>query len=214
MCFKFVLSFLFPKKCVLCKENYGEVICQKCFRRLKKYEKVQVIKFKKKNLDFLIYFFKYEKLIRKLMLQYKFSNKPVISEVFSKIILKNENICGKLKFYDIIISVPMNNEKKSSRGYNQTELFSKQIADNLKIKYEKTDLIKVVNNKRQSSLKLTERKNNVKDVFKVPSKEKIQNKNIILIDDIYTTGATLEECAKVLKEAGAKSVLGLVIAKD
>ena len=214
MYFKFVLSFLFPKKCVLCKEKYGDVICKKCFRRIKKYEKAQIVKFKNKNLDFLIYFFKYEKLIRRLMLQYKFSNKPSISEVFSKIILKNENICGKLKFYDIITSVPMYKSKKKARGYNQTELFSKQIAYNLRIKYDEFALIKIENNRRQSSLKVTERKNNVKGVFKVLNKEKIQNKNVILIDDIYTTGATLEECARVLKEAGAKSVLGLIIAKD
>ena len=214
MNFEFVLSFLFPKKCVLCKEKYGDVICKKCFRRIKKYEKAQIVKFKNKNLDFLIYFFKYEKLIRRLMLQYKFSNKPSISEVFSKIILKNENICGKLKFYDIITSVPMYKGKKMARGYNQTELFSKQIADNLGMKYDEFALIKIANNKRQSSLKVVERKHNVKGVFKVLNKENIQNKNVILIDDIYTTGATLEECARVLKAAGAKSVLGFIIAKD
>ena len=101
-----------------------------------------------------------------------------------------------------------------ARGYNQTELFSKQIADNLGIKYDEFALIKIANNKRQSSLKVAERKNNVKGVFKVLNKENIQNKNVILIDDIYTTGATLEECARVLKAAGAKSVLGFIIAKD
>jgi ComF family protein len=207
------LSFLFPKKCIMCKK-YGEIICDNCIRRIEKYERVQIIKFQNKNLNSLIYFFKYEKLIRKLMLQYKFFDKPVIAEVFAKIILKNEKLCGNLKFYDIITSVPMYKKKKLSRGYNQTELFAKKIADNLNIDYNSQVLIKNVDNKRQSSLTFKQRQDNVKNVFEVLNSENIKNKNVILIDDIYTTGATLEECAKVLKKAGAKNVLGLVIAKD
>lgn len=214
MYLKDALSFLFPKKCILCKEKYGEVICDTCTKRIQKYQNIQFIKLKNKNLDFLIYFFKYEKIIRRIILQYKFFNQPYISELFVKIILKNENICGKLKFYDIITSVPMYKSKKISRGYNQTELFAKQIADKLGITYDENAIIKVLNNKRQSSLKVIERKNNVKNAFEVLNKENIQNKNVILIDDIYTTGATLEECAKILKKAGAKSVLGFIIAKD
>lgn len=213
MFFENVLSFLFPNKCILCKK-YGEVICDNCIKRIEKYEHTEIINFKNKNLNSLIYFFKYEKLIRRLILQYKFFNKSVISEVFAKIILKNEKICGKLKFYDIIISVPMHKTKKQARGYNQTELISRIIGENLQIKYNSNTLIKIVNNKRQSSLNLENRINNVKNVFKLTEKHSVKNKNVILVDDIYTTGATLEECAKILKQAGAKNVLGLVIAKD
>lgn len=213
MFFDNVLSFLFPQKCIFCKK-YGEVICDKCIKRVEKYETIKVIKYKNKNLDYLIYFFKYEKIIRKLILQYKFFNKPIISEMFSKIILKNEKICGILKFYDIIIPVPMHKYKKQCRGYNQTELFSKQIANKLCITYNENILVKVKNNVRQSSLNLENRENNVKNVFKIIDENEIKNKNVILVDDIYTTGATLEECTKELKDAGCKTVLGLVIAKD
>lgn len=213
MFFENVLSFLFPSKCIFCKK-YGEVICHKCIKRLEKYETIKVIKLKNKNLDYLIYFFKYEKIIRKLILQYKFFNRPMISAMFSKIILKNEKICGNLKFYDIIIPVPMHEHKKRCRGYNQTELFSKQIADKLWITYNENVLIKTKNNARQSSLNLEDRTNNVKNIFKIIDENAVRNKNVILIDDIYTTGATLEECTKELKKAGCKTVLGLVIAKD
>ena len=108
----------------------------------------------------------------------------------------------------------MHKTKKQARGYNQTELISKVIAENLQITYNSNTLIKNVNNKRQSSLNLENRINNVKDVFSLTEKQSVKNKNVILVDDIYTTGATLEECAKILKQAGAKNVLGLVIAKD
>lgn len=213
MFFEKALSFLFPKKCILC-QKYGEVICDKCIKRVEKYETIKVIKWRNKKLDYLIYFFKYEKIIRKLILQYKFFDRPIISEMFSKIILKNKKICGILKFYDIIIPVPMHKNKKCARGYNQTELFSKQIADKLWITYNENVLIKIKDNTRQSSLNLEGRTTNVKNVFKIIDENTVKGKNIILIDDIYTTGVTLEECTKELKRAGAKTVLGLVIAKD
>lgn len=208
------LIFLFSRKCFLCGKRNEESICENCFYRINRLQKCKIINLKNKNLNSLIYFFKYEKIIRRLILQFKFFNKPYLAKVFSKIILKNEKLCGKLKFYDIIIPVPMHNEKKNVRGYNQTELISCEIAKNLNMKYESKLLIKNVNTKMQSSLTEKERYKNIKDVFVVLDEEKIKDKNIILIDDIYTTGATLEECSKVLKNAGAKKVCGVVIAKD
>lgn len=133
MKFKDVPNFLFTKKCIFCGK-YGDAICDICIRRIEKYQNVKIIKYKKKNVDLLIYFFKYEKLIRKLILSYKFFNQPIISEVFGKIMLKNEKICRKLKFCDIIISVPMHSKKKQLRGYNQTELLSSFLASNLNLR--------------------------------------------------------------------------------
>ncbi len=75
-------------------------------------------------------------------------------------------------------------------------------------------LIKVINNKPQSELDKKQRIQNVKDVYKVQKKQKIEGKSIILLDDIYTTGSTAKECAKMLKESGSKSVAILTIAKD
>lgn len=213
MFFDNALSFLFPKKCIFCKK-YGDIICLDCFKRIEKYEKVNIVCLKNKSLDFLIYFFKYEKLIRKLILEFKFLDRPILSEIFVKIILKNKKICGKFKFYDIIIPVPMYKTKKKYRGYNQTELIASKIANNLGIYYSNKLLLKTSNTKRQSSLGFIDRVNNVKSAFEISNKEFISGKKIILIDDIYTTGATLNECAKTLKLAGAKEVIGVVIAKD
>ena len=67
MFFENALSFLFPKKCILCRK-YGEIICDKCIKRIEKYENIKFVNFKNKNLNSLIYFFKYEKLIRRLIL--------------------------------------------------------------------------------------------------------------------------------------------------
>lgn len=181
-----VPKFLFPPKCIFCGK-YGENLCDICIKRIEKLEKVQVIKFQNKNLDFLIYFFKYEKLIRKLMLGYKFFNRPFVAEAFVKIIAKNEKICGNLKFYDIITSVPMYKAKKLDRGYNQTKLFSKNLAEKLELNYEHDLLKKVVENKRQSALTFRQRQENVRGVFKVLDGDFIKDKKVILIDDIYTS---------------------------
>ena len=108
----------------------------------------------------------------------------------------------------------MHKTKKLERGYNQTEILAKDLAQNLGILYDKNIFIKIVNNKRQSSLSEQDRYKNIKNVFKLENPNKIKNKKIILIDDICTTSATLEECSRVLKEAKAKTVMALVIAKD
>lgn len=213
-CSYFFTNFLFPKKCEICGKRNVEYICDKCFNRLKRYERFSVIDFRNNNLSQLIYFFKYEKIIRKLILQFKFLNKPYLSKVFSKIILKNEKLCGKIKFYDIIIPVPMHKHKKALRGYNQTELIAHEIADKLGINYNENLLQKIKNNKMQSKLSEKERYKNIQNVFEVADSRFIKDKKIVLIDDICTTGATLEECARVLKLDGAKEVCGLVIAKD
>ena len=105
--------------------------------------------------------------------------------------------------------------KVRKRGYNQSELIAKQIAKNIpNLKLESHILLKTKENKTQSSLNKKQRQENVKDVYKLQNAEKIKEKNIILFDDIYTTGATVNECARVLKLGGANKIAVLTIAKD
>ena len=79
---------------------------------------------------------------------------------------------------------------------------------------KKQYFIKIKNNKPQSTLNKKQRKQNVKNVYKLENKGKIENKNIVLFDDIYTTGNTANEIAKILKQNGANKILVLTIAKD
>lgn len=164
--------------------------------------------------DELFYCFEYKGIIRKLLLQYKFFDKSYLSNFFAIQILKNQKIYEKMKFYDIIIPVPMDKIKKKKRGYNQTELITTKIAENGVI-LESTYVVKKIREtKTQSTLSLKDRKNNIKDAFEINNKNNIKDKNIILFDDICTTGATVNEIARKLKEVGANKILILVIAKD
>ena len=100
------------------------------------------------------------------------------------------------------------------RGYNQTELIAREIAKNTKLILEKDVLVKIKNVTSQTKLTKEKRIQNVKDVFKIISNKKIYKKNIILLDDIYTTGSTVNEASRILKLAGARKIGVLTIAKD
>ena len=124
-------------------------------------------------------------------------------------------MCGFFEKYDIIIPVPMTDKKIKERGYNQTEVIAKIISKNIpNITIQKSVLIKYKNNKVQSKLNKKQRQKNVQDVYKLNNEEKIKEKNILIFDDIYTTGATCNECARVLKQANPNKIGIITIAKD
>ena len=160
-----------------------------------------------------IYLLSYEGMVRDKLLSYKFGDKSYIYKTFSRIVLNDKKVCNFLKGYDIITEVPIHRKRKSIRGYNQSTLIAREISKNIEnIKYG-SFLKKIKDNNRQSELSEEERKENVKNVYEVNDKDLIFNKKVVLFDDIYTTGNTVNECAKVLKEAGASEVLILTVAK-
>ncbi len=114
---------------------------------------------------------------------------------------------------DYITAVPLHPNRESERGYNQAKCMAQVVANNYDIPYIDV-CIKVKDNPRQASLPLKERRDNVKDAYKLaPNMRKvIKNKSILLIDDVYTTGSTVSEIAKVMKSAGTKSVYVLTLA--
>lgn len=209
-----LLKLIYPDVCAFCNKIQKESLCKKCEEKIKKYKKDIVIRSKNNYFEELISIFKYEGVIREKIIQYKFQDKSYIYNTFAKIILKNEKVCGLLKKYDIIIPVPIHRKRKLQRGYNQTQLIAKEIAKNIDIKLCDDVLVKSKNTIAQSKLNKNKRKQNIKGAFKVLDLERIQGKNILLFDDIFTTGSTVNECSKILKKAGAKTVGVLTIAKD
>lgn len=189
-------------------------MCNKCYLLLKPNIELKIDKYTDKFFDEHIYYTKYESLIRHKILNYKFKEQSYLYKFFSEIILKNKKIYLLLKFYDIIIPIPISKKRKKLRGYNQAELIAREISKKINISL-KTDIIfKTKNNKKQSDLNKEERIENVKNVYMIKNANIIKDKKILLIDDIFTTGATVNECSKILKEAGALSVGVLSISKD
>jgi len=202
-----VLDFIFPKSCGICDRVGEGYICKSCYKSIKKY----IYRNTKKDIFYLL---KYKDIIRDKMIEYKFNDKPYLHHMFCEIFTKNKNACEFLKSYDIIISVPMSKKKKTIRGYNQTDLMVKKLSKYFNMQTYSKLLIKYVDTPMQSSLGKKERIKNVQNVYKVMEKEKIKGKNVLLLDDIYTTGATVTECKKMLLSAGAKKVGVIIIAKD
>lgn len=230
----FVLNFLYPPCCIICGKLDKNYICKNCEKRFERYRKYNEIDNKKilenklnnaikENYydidlqrfywDKFLYVFEYKGIVRKTLLDYKFNGKPYLSNFFAYEILKSKKVYEILKFCDIIVPVPMDRKKRGLRGYNQTELISKILSKKSGIKEEKI-LQKTKQTKTQSLLKPEERKQNIENAFCIKNTELVKDRNIILLDDIYTTGATVNEISKILKDAGAKSVFVLVIAKD
>lgn len=208
-----LIDILYPKQCVICGKLNEDAICTKCYNAIK--PSVRIDRYKNKNFNEHLYILKYEGKVRNLIIDYKFNDKAYLNDFFVKIILKNKKICRKIKNYDIIIPVPIHKKRKAERGYNQSELIARKIEENFnELNLVTNSLIKEKSNLPQSLLTKKQRQENVKQVYKVINKEKIKGKRIILFDDIYTTGATANECAKVLKENEAKEILVFTIAKD
>lgn len=209
-----LLELVYPNVCGFCNKICKNELCNKCKMKIIQHQIDIVIKPENKYFKELISILKYEGIIRDKILQYKFEDKAYIYKTFAKIVLKNKKVCGLLKKYDIIIPVPIHKKRKLQRGYNQTQLIAKEISKNIDIKLCNNVLVKNKNTIAQSKLNKNKRKQNIKGAFKALNVQNIQGKSVLLFDDIYTTGSTSNECSKILKEAGAKTVGVLTIAKD
>lgn len=114
-----------------------------------------------------------------------------------------------LNSFDILAPVPLSIKRLKERGYNQAELIAQNIGSHFNMPVEKNLLFKTKHTKPQSTLSHDKRKNNIKDAY--VCNFNVSGKNIILIDDVFTTGNTLDACAKVLKENGAKTVAAITV---
>ena len=173
-----------------------------------------IVKYKDKNFEKHIYLFKYEGIIKERLIKFKFNEKPYIYKAFVNFLIKNKKICSFLKSYDIIIPVPIHYNRKVKRGYNQSALISKEIAKMTGIDYSENVLLKKINNKPQSTKNKEARKENVIGVYYIKNEYKIYNKKILLLDDIYTTGSTVNECCRIIRQANISSIDVITIAKD
>jgi len=228
----YLLGLLFPISCFGCHKE-GAYLCQTCSQplaqetkficpicnRLSFYGQTCLDCQKKTFLNGLVWLVPYcHQVIRKMIHSFKYEfvkdlAKP-LGSLMTKTILSSElkNLFSAKENW-LIIPVPLQKTKFNERGFNQAELLAKEIANQIEIPFERDVLIKIKNTPSQTTLTEKERQENIKGVFLIKDTNIIKNKNIILIDDVTTTGATLEESAKILKEAGAKLIWGFVLAK-
>ena len=219
-----ILNLIYPPMCGICGKFNDNFLCPKCQKILEneavfgidKYEKIKIEKNlqERKYFNEHLYIFEYEGIIRRIILKYKFQDKAYLYKTFVNFLLKNKNFFEFIKKYDTIIPVPISRKRRAMRGYNQSELIVKEIANFTNLKEESDCLFKIKNVIEQSKLNKEERQKNIQGVYELRNKEKLYKKKILLVDDIYTTGSTVNECSKVLRGAKPKQIGIFTIAKD
>ncbi len=252
--FNLLLDLLFPWQCLYCQKEvendyplckdclhqislFDDFICPVCQKRLsgnnRKHHSCQG----KTHLTALGIISSYENLILKETIHYfKYRQIKNLVQPLSLLairFLENSFYFSQLpKNNLLIIPLPLHLRKEKQRGFNQSELIAKKVANYFHLPIRSDILLRIINNPAQVAMKnANDRKLNIQGVFQVKNKNlppfgrqnlfshfarngnNLKHKTIILIDDIYTTGATMEEAAKILKQAEAKQVIGLVLAK-
>lgn len=218
-----VADILYPPRCPICEKPertgnacsmcngrlpyVGEIRCLKCGKELE-YGNAEFCAdcMKKKHLfEYGVSVFSYDDAIKSSLYNFKYKNKRVFASYYAMEInrIYGKNI--KNMYVDVIVPVPMYEFKKKIRGYNQAELIALELSLLLNIPVDSDYLIRIKNTVPQKELNDEDRANNVKNAFQIADKGVKYNK-VLLVDDIYTTGVTMDECAKVLKAAGIKSV--------
>lgn len=194
----FVSFILFPSKCIGCGNFVTSALCKNCTEAIQSKFTPTIIQISNTNLK-CVSCFAYEGKVKDIIYEFKFKHQKNALIILSQFLIIA--IYKKLNLYkfDTITYVPVYNFTKG-KLYNQSEILAKNISQNLNIPL-KSCLVKIKNNKKQHKLSFHERQENVKGVYS--STGNLENKNIILCDDIITTGATLLECAKELSKSGA-----------
>ncbi|MBN2883116.1 MAG: ComF family protein [Clostridia bacterium] len=198
-----ILDIIFPHPCIYCgkfKDTDEFGFCAECMESLP-------MKLNKRVNTF--YLFEYDKRISTLLKISKYAGRPyyvrMLASLMGKLMAENKTS------YDLTAFVPMHKRSFSIRGYNQSQIAAEAIARKLRIPVCSKCLKKVKKNKKQAGLGKAERRYNVKDVYK-SSATYVKGKRILLVDDIMTTGSTLNECEKELRYAGAANVERAVVA--
>ena len=232
---KDILNFLLPPRCINCGKIISDDIglCSECFNNINFIsepcckccgypfsEKLSVsrdtlcpmcLKNNKKLFRYSRAAIKYETVSKNMILAFKFMDKTENAKVFAKWL----KVAGKDIFEegaDVLIPVPLHYKRLIKRKYNQSALLAQELSILTSIPTDIKSLIKIKSTKPQVSYSGKARVKNIQDAFAVKCPDNVKGKRVVLIDDVKTTGSTLNECAKVLLKAGAASVDYLTIA--
>jgi len=198
------------EKCFPALPTINEYHCQRCGDQLAEGQTTVCKNCKANNFSFEIArsVFSYKDQIRPIIHKLKYNNAKYLAEplayfLYSKFVSLNWQI-------DIITSVPLHKNRLKQRGYNQSEELAKHLSTLASTNYTQL-ATREIDNPSQTALDFKDRKKNVEDIFKITNTI-IKNKNILIVDDIYTTGATVNELAKLFKKHHAKNVYILTLA--
>ena len=198
-----LLDIIYPydNKCIICGVEGFLGICSKCKSEIKRVHQQEEI---------MAYGY-YGGVLKKLILNLKYHKSFIAGKVLADLLC--QIIIEKKLSIDCICYVPISKDSLKKRGFNQCSVLAKNISSILDIPVIDC-LVKVKETKEQKLLGKEERMKNILDAFEIKNKEKIFKKNILLIDDVYTTGATINECKKNIEKCNINKIYLLTIAKS
>lgn len=233
-----LIDLIYPKICLVCRNklkgvsSIDDFVCIECWTKIKRnlppfchycgrhLEKSNFTKHicpacirKKLCFDRAFSPCVYEGTIKELIHQFKYKNRDYLGSTLSILLLEFiQEYNVPMNFIDSIIPVPLHPARLREREFNQAQILSNHIAHKFNKSVLNDTLRRMRHTQTQTELQDDQRFLNVKDCFAVTKKENIKNKNILLVDDVLTTGATSSEAAYTLKDAGANIVFVLTIA--
>lgn len=232
----FIKDLLFPKLCLGCQKE-GSFLCQDCRSLLDIMEtnyclcekgfplprgeagKCRACQNKKLSGLYFALSYKDNPLVKKLVRQFKYEPylkdlAPILASLLVEHFVKAKNNTDQIWENGVLVPVPLDIKKLKLRGYNQSELLTQELSKILQIPVAPNILLKTKPTASQAGLSGLEREKNLLGAFAVKNAPAVTQRKVFLVDDVYTTGSTMQECASLLRDAGAKSVFGIALARE
>ena len=205
------LSILFPKRCLWCDQVIGFAdgcACEEAFKKLvlpntplslNQYEGCRG------EVDQAWACYTYKNPVKQTFYRLKFEKEPELAVPLGQKMADKAMKCKLADQFDCVVPVPVSKETFRERGYNQSALLAQEVAREIHLPCTDNWLKKTKETEKQMELGREERLENVKGAYVVESHSELQGKRVLIIDDVLTTGSTVNECAKTLLSAGVKS---------
>lgn len=214
-----LLNLLYPQNCLVCSRKINDLkapaICGNCGDRIKINPETSFVKPDSEDFAFDCAFYAtaYDDVVKKCICLLKYDGKTQLADFLGKLMrdFAVKNITADE--IDIIVPVPLHPVKLRERQFNQSEMLAAHLARKMNKKVVRDRVRRIKYTAPQTELKKDERLRNVKGAFLVRKGSGFNEKTVLLVDDVLTTGATMHECAKALKDAGAKKVVALALAR-
>jgi ComF family protein len=218
-----VADFFLPRFCPACNKKLKpeeKYVCPECLSKIKTADEERLsFEYKKKfEKDKIIsgfsslFIFEKEKELQSIIHALKYNRRFLAGSFLGMLAARSLSLTFEKWNINLILPIPLHPLKKAERGYNQSFYITKALSTEIKVPFNSRILKRIRFTSSQTIMTLKERRENVLGAFKVTNMEKIKGRNILLIDDVITTGATISECGKVLLNSGANKVYAASVA--
>jgi len=220
-----LLELIYPATCLICEKPQTSprthLLCEKCLDEIAScpLPDVEAIAgarggMSSDHLDAVHAGWPFDAPMQAVIHAFKYRRRPSLSKVFGEMLAQRlQNDLAREISQAVLVPVPLHRRRGRERGFNQSILLAQTLAAVWKMKILPRALERIRFTQQQATLTAPERRKNVEGAFAAVAKPHLQNQTIFLVDDVFTTGATMNACAAALKSAGAARVVGLVLAK-